>query len=78
MIMMAPESGEDMRKRIKGYTDTSKDMANKFAGETRETITSNVEKGKELYEEKRSAITSAIEAGKEAYLKEKGDNEKEG
>ena len=78
MIMMAPESGEDMRKRIKDYTDTAKGKADEFAGQTRETITSNVEKGKELYEEKRSAISSAIEAGKEAYLKEKGDNEKEG
>lgn len=77
MLMLAPESGEDMRKRIKEYTDTAKSKADDFADQARETITTNVEKGKEFYEEKRSALTNAIEAGKEAYLKEKGDNEKE-
>lgn len=72
MMLLAPESGEDLRKRLKEYSDSTKSKATEFAGQKRDTIVSKVDKGKELYDEKKAAITGAIEAGKEAYLKEKG------
>ena len=70
-LLMAPESGENLRRRIKEYSDETKGMATGYVDETKGKIAETLDKGKELYEEKKSAITSAIEAGKEAYEKEK-------
>ena len=59
-LLLAPKSGKALRKDIKDV-----------AGSTRETITENVEKGKELYEEGLTAVKGAIEAGKMAFIRER-------
>ncbi len=72
-LLMAPDSGENVRKKIREFADDARSKAGEYAGQTRRTLSSTMEKGRDLYEEKKSAITSAIEAGKEAYQKERGD-----
>lgn len=59
-LLLAPKSGREVRKDIKD-----------LAGNTRETITSTMHRGRELIEEGKIAVSSAIEAGKAAYLHEK-------
>lgn len=71
MMLLAPEAGEDMRKRIKNYSNDTKNKLTEYASQTRDTVVSKVDKGKEVFDEKKAALTGAIEAGKEAYLKEK-------
>jgi gas vesicle protein len=58
-LLLAPKSGKDLRKDIKD-----------IAADTRDKITTTVEKGKELYVEGTAAVKNAIEAGKEAYVSE--------
>jgi len=69
-LLMAPQSGEETRRRIRELADEVKDKATDYVGQTRERVMSTVEKGKEALDEKKSAITAAFEAGKEAYEKE--------
>lgn len=59
-LLLAPKSGREVRKDIKD-----------LAGNTRETISSTMHRGRELIEEGKIAVSSAIEAGKAAYLREK-------
>ena len=59
-LLLAPKSGKELRKDIKDITSS-----------TREAITENVEKGKELYGEGLTAVKGAIEAGKMAYMQER-------
>ena len=58
-LLLAPKSGKELRKDIK-------DMAT----DTRDKLTTTVEKGKELYVEGTAAVKNAIEAGKVAYIEE--------
>jgi gas vesicle protein len=55
-LLLAPKSGKELRKDIRD-----------IAVSTSDTITTTVEKGKELYSEGTSAVKNAIEAGKMAY-----------
>lgn len=70
-LLTAPESGENVRKRIRDLTDETWAKTGGYIDKAKERIGSSIEKGKDIYEEKKSAISSAIEAGKEAYEKEK-------
>jgi gas vesicle protein len=56
-LLLAPKSGKELRKDIRD-----------IAVSTGDTITTTVEKGKELYAEGTSAVMNAIEAGKMAYV----------
>ena len=70
-LLLAPQSGKEIRQKIKELADDAKEKASKYAEEVKSKVTSTVEKGKGLVEEKKSLITTAVEAGKEAYVKEK-------
>lgn len=59
-LLLAPKSGKEVRKEIKD-----------FASDTKDTIASTFNKGKELYDEGKTAVMHAIEAGKEAYVAER-------
>jgi gas vesicle protein len=64
-LLLAPKSGKDLRKDIKD-----------IASDTRDKITSTVEKGKELYVENTAAVKNAFEAGKMAYIQEMEKHQK--
>ena len=70
-LLLAPQSGEETRQKIKGLADDVKEKTTGYINEAKGTVDSYVEKGKGFYEEKKSLVTSAIEAGKEAFEKEK-------
>jgi gas vesicle protein len=70
-LLLAPQSGKEIRQKIKELADEAKEKAAKYAEEVKSKATSAVEKGKELVEEKKSLISTAVEAGKGAYVKEK-------
>jgi gas vesicle protein len=55
-LLLAPKSGRELRKDIRD-----------IAASTGDTITTTVEKGKQLYVESTAAVKNAIEAGKMAY-----------
>ncbi|MFA5353336.1 MAG: YtxH domain-containing protein [Thermodesulfovibrionales bacterium] len=69
-LLMAPQSGQETRRRIREFTDDARDRASDYVSQTKERVSSTVEMGKDLLDEKKSAITAAFEAGKEAYEKE--------
>ncbi len=56
-LLLAPKSGKEIRKDLKRY-----------AMITRDTFTTAVDKGKELYKQGRVAIPEALEAGKKAFV----------
>ncbi len=70
-LLMAPESGENVRRKIRDFADDTKSRATGYADQAKDAFNTSLARGKELYEEKKSAITSAIEAGREAFIKEK-------
>lgn len=70
-LLLAPQSGEETRKKIQGLADDVKDKTTDYVEKTKEKLTSYVDEGKGLYEQKKSIVKSAIEAGKEAYDREK-------
>jgi gas vesicle protein len=59
-LLLAPKSGKEIRGQIRN-----------FALDTKDTVASTFNKGKELYDEGRVAVMNAIEAGKEAYVQER-------
>ncbi len=69
-LLLAPQSGEETRRRIKDMAESAKEKASDYVSQTKERIASTIEKGKHVIEEKKSAISAAFEAGKEAYEKE--------
>jgi len=58
-LLLAPKSGKELRKDIKG-----------LALDTRNKVNETFDKGKELYVDNVTAIKGAVEAGKTAYLTE--------
>ncbi|MDA8434123.1 MAG: YtxH domain-containing protein [Nitrospiraceae bacterium] len=70
-LLLAPQSGEETRKRIREFAEDTKEKAAGYVDKTKDKITSYVDDGKEFYEQKKSLVKSAIDAGKEAYEKEK-------
>ena len=70
-LLLAPQSGEETRNKIRDLADDVKDKTTGYVDKTKGKITSYVDDGKEYYEQKKSLVKSAIDAGKEAYEKEK-------
>jgi len=58
-LLLAPKSGKELRKDIKG-----------LAVDTRNKVNETIDRGKELYVDNVTAIKGAVEAGKTAYLTE--------
>jgi gas vesicle protein len=70
-LLLAPQSGEETRKKIKEFADDVKDKTTGLVDQTKHKVTDFVDEGKEMYEEKKSIFKAAVDAGKDAYEKEK-------
>lgn len=70
-LLVAPQSGEETRRKIKELADDIKDKTNEYINEAKEKVGSVADEGKGYYDEKKSLIKAAIDAGKDAYEKEK-------
>ena len=70
-LLVAPQAGEETRRKIKELADDIKDKTNEYINETREKVTAAADEGRGYYDEKKSLVKAAIEAGKDAYEREK-------
>jgi len=70
-FLVAPQSGEETRRKIKELADDIKDKTNEYINEAKDKASAVADEGKGYYDEKKSLIKAAIDAGKDAYDKEK-------
>lgn len=70
-LLVAPNSGQETRRRIREIAEDVTDRAGDYAEEVKGRVTSTIEKGRDYYQDKKSIIATAVEAGKEAYEREK-------
>ena len=70
-FLVAPQSGEETRRKIKELADDIKDKTNEYINEAKDKATAVADESKGYYDEKKSLIKAAIDAGKDAYEKEK-------
>lgn len=66
-LILAPESGEDMRGTLKNKADEGTDFLKKQAAGWGESASDLVNKGREALQRQKDTLNDAIEAGKQAY-----------
>lgn len=59
-LLLAPKPGREMRKQIKD-----------LAVDTKEKLSSAIEKSREFYDEAKVVVSNAVDAGKQAYTEER-------
>ena len=69
-ILLAPKSGEETRRALKGYASKAEEEVIERAKEARVALDEVIERGKHFVAEKRADVEAAVKAGKEA-MKEK-------
>lgn len=65
-ILLAPKSGEDTRREIKGYARKTEEEVIERAKEARAALDELIERGKHFVDERRADVEAAFQAGKEA------------
>ncbi len=70
-LLVAPQSGEETRRKIKELADDIKEKTNDYINEAKDKATAVADESRGYYDEKKSLIKAAIDAGKDAYEKEK-------
>jgi gas vesicle protein len=71
-ILLAPKSGEETRRELRGYARKAEEEVIEKAKEVRAALDEMIERGKHYVAEKREDVEAAVTAGKEA-MKEKMD-----
>ena len=71
-IFLAPKSGEETRRAMRGYARKTEEEVIEKAKEARAALDELSEQGKHFVAEKRADVEAAVTAGKEA-MKEKMD-----
>jgi gas vesicle protein len=69
-ILLAPNSGEETRRALKGYARRAEEEVLEKAHEARAALDDTIERGKRFVAEKKADVEAAVKAGKEA-MKEK-------
>jgi gas vesicle protein len=69
-ILLAPKSGEETRRALKGYARKAEEEIIERAQEARAALDEAIERGKHFVAEKKADVEAAVKAGKEA-MKEK-------
>ena len=69
-ILLAPKSGEETRRELKGYARRTEEEVIEKAKEARAALDEVIERGKQFVAEKKSDVEAAVKAGKDA-MKEK-------
>ncbi len=59
-ILLAPKPGRETRKQIKD-----------LAADTKEKLSSAIERSREFYDDAKVAVSNAVDAGKQAYAQER-------
>lgn len=71
-ILLAPKSGEETRRELRGYARRAEEEVIEKAKAAREALDEMIERGKHFMAEKRADVEAAVAAGKES-MKEKMD-----
>ena len=71
-ILLAPKSGEETRRELKGYARRTEEEVIEKAREARAALDEVIERGKDFVEKKKSDVEAAVKAGK-LSMKEKMD-----
>jgi gas vesicle protein len=71
-ILLAPKSGEETRRAMKGYARKTEEEVIEKAKEARAALDELIEQGKHFMAEKKADVEAAVAAGKES-MKEKMD-----
>jgi gas vesicle protein len=71
-ILLAPKSGEETRRELKGYARKTEEDIIEKAKEVRAALDETIERGKHYMAEKKADVEAAVKAGREA-MKEKMD-----
>ena len=66
-ILMAPASGEDVRRQLGDKAREARDRANEAARQARERATEAARQGREFVDRQKEHITAAVERGRDAY-----------
>lgn len=75
-ILLAPKSGEETRRELRGYARRTEEEVLEKAKEARTALDEMIEKGKQYMTERKADVEAAIRAGKEAMKdrREKGSS----
>ena len=71
-LLLAPQSGEETRRALKGYARRAEDEILEQAKEARAALDESIERGKHFIAEKAADVEAAVKAGRET-MKEKMD-----
>jgi len=71
-LLLAPKSGEETRRALKGYARRAEEEAVEKAKEGRVTLDQTIESGKHFFAEKTVDVEAAVKAGRET-MNEKMD-----
>jgi gas vesicle protein len=71
-ILLAPRSGEETRRELKGYARKTEEEVIERAKEARAALDKVIERGKHFVDERRADVEAALKAGREA-MKERKD-----
>ena len=70
-ILLAPKSGEDTRRAMKGYARKTEEEVIEKAKEARAALDEVIERGKHFVDERRADVEAALKAGREAMQERK-------
>ena len=75
-ILLAPKSGEETRRELRGYAKRTEEEVLERAKEARAALDDMIERGKRYAAERKADVEAAIQAGKEAMKerREKGSS----
>jgi gas vesicle protein len=65
-LLLAPKSGEETRRGVKGYARRAEEEALEKAKEARAALDEAIERGKHFIAEKTADVEAAVKAGREA------------
>jgi gas vesicle protein len=73
-LLLAPQSGTEIRRKIEELADDMKEKAADYAGTAKEKVVSTVDKAKELYEEKKAPSLQPLKPARKHTKKESQTN----
>lgn len=71
-LLLAPKSGEETRRELRGYARKAEEEVIEKAKEARAALDEMIERGKHFVEARRADVEAAVKAGQEA-IKDRAD-----
>ncbi len=71
-LLLAPKSGEETRRAVKGYAKKAEEEVLEKAKEARAALDETIERGKHFIAEKTADVEAAVKAGRETMNEKMG------